>query len=124
MKRDSASAPKHERRHERRRVYRTVRWDHRTGEHQEGAVCDLTPEGTFLTPFGKGADDIREGDTVWIAVEVGGQRHCLSATVRWRGWSQQHACTGFGLLFDEAARRNAEALYLAVDDTGLFFVPS
>lgn len=113
----------HERKHERRQVYRTVKWDHRSGEDNEGAVCDLTPEGTFLTPFGKNAEQIREGDTVWIVIELDGERHPLSATVRWHGWSARHGCAGFGLQFDDDALARAEQLYLAVDQKGLFFVP-
>ncbi|MDD9947194.1 MAG: hypothetical protein OXU20_39510 [Myxococcales bacterium] len=99
-------------------------WDHRSGESQAGAVCDLTPEGTFLTPFGRGADGIRDGDTVWIALEIEGQRHCLSATVRWRGFSQKHDCEGFGLQFDPETLARAQELYLKIEADGLFFVPT
>lgn len=111
------------REHERMPVYRNVHWDHRSTESARGVVRDLTPGGTFLTPFGKNAGDIREGDIVWIVLELGGERESLAATVRWKGWSDEHDCPGFGLAFDGASRARAEELCLRIDAGGDFFVP-
>lgn len=124
---NSENAPSllhHERQHERKPTYRTVQWDHRSGEGKGGALCDLTPAGTFLTPFGRDASSIRVGDTVWIVIELDGERHSLSAEVRWHGWSAAHSCVGFGLQFDPHSEELAERLFLQVDKTGHFFVPT
>lgn len=121
-----SSPPKieHQRQHDRKQVYRTVQWDHRTGENIGGALCDLSPSGTFLAPFGKNAEQIRDGDTVWVTITNGDELHSLSATVRWNGWSDRHSTRGFGLEFDATSRSLAKKLILEFDQEGMFFVPA
>ena len=120
----SNNPPPTKRRSQRQQVYRTVSWSHRSGEDQGGALCDVSAGGTFLAPFGCGTDNIREGDTVWIVLQADGERQTMGATVRWHGWSERHACRGFGVEFDTGAKQQAEHLLLDVDSEGVFFVPT
>lgn len=112
------------RRQPRRRLHRTVHWNHRSGEQHAGALCDVSPDGTFLAPFGRAVDQIRKGDTVWIVLQVEGQQHTLGATIRWHGWSERHSCRGFGVEFDESTKQQAEVLLLELDADGVLFIPS
>ena len=120
----SQSQPTDQRRETRKPLYRTVRWDHRSGENQTGALCDITSAGTFLTPFGRAADQIRDGDTVWIVIDLNGEQQSFAATIRWHGWSDRHACSGFGVQFDGPSQQRAKSLMLDIDHDGWFFVPT
>lgn len=119
----ASSIPPSKRRRPRHQVYRTVHWNHRSGENHAGALCDVSPDGTFLAPYGRAGDSIHIGDIVWIVLQVEDQVHTLGATVRWHGWSERHACRGFGVEFDTGTKGQAETLLLEMDPNGVFFIP-
>lgn len=98
------------RRHTRLPIYKQVQWDHRTAERLAGSLYDFSAGGAFLSPFGLVTHNIREGDVVWIDMNSDGDRAPLSGVVRWRGYSQRHSCTGFGLEFDELTQTQAVKL--------------
>lgn len=123
MKKTQEAYP-HPRKHERKATYNAIQWDHRYRENQGAEIHDISPAGLFLVPLGTMPDKIQANDPIWIVLRVQGKEYFLSATVRWRGMSEEHGEPGFGLEFDKNSKKIAEDLCLEMAETGLFFVPA
>jgi hypothetical protein len=93
-------------------------WDHRRCEGEQGQILDVSPSGLFLSaPWGV-PDYLRQGDVVWGRIVLGDREHVFSATVRWRGFSRNHGCSGIGLQFDELSQLAEQDLRSLVRITG------
>lgn len=110
VKKKNNNPPKHPRNQKRKLLSKSLHWNHRYRENQEGKIHDISPTGFFLEPFGPMPRNIWADEVIWIEPKIGNKSYYLSAIVRWRGGHTKGHAQGFGLEFDDCSKKIAKAL--------------
>jgi hypothetical protein len=72
-----------------------------SGRIVSGEIYDCTEKGAFLHTEEDLLNSVETDDTIGIKGKIKNIPFSFKATVRWKGKSDRHACSGFGVEFPE-----------------------
>ncbi len=82
----------------------TAHWVDPSGNLHPGQICDVSQKGVFLRPMWHTADAVAVGATIVVSFNIlgaGPGTVSVQGTVRWKGSSYSHQCSGIGIELDK-----------------------
>ena len=64
-------------------------------------MFDVSPKGAFIRPYDLYSSALTEGSMLRLSFAPNNGERDVLGTIRWIGFSQEHACRGFGVEFAE-----------------------